>query len=160
MSDLNTVIISGRITRDPAARGGGSVAAMSVASNRQYQRNGEWVDETTYADVTAFGHNATRCIEKLQKGDPVTIQGRLELNTFENADGEKRSQLRIIANSVQSPVFTAKLRRAYRAIQSEAGEELPTSANVSDEETTYIEDPHGTLVASNGQPVEDDDIPF
>lgn len=160
MSDLNTVIISGRITRDPVARGGGSVAALSVASNRQYQRNGEWVDETTYADVTAFGHNATRCIEKLLKGDPVTIQGRLELNSFTNADGEKRSQLRIVANSVQSPVFTAKLRRAYRAIQAEDGEELPTTVAVAETESVDPASELVSTVASNGQPVEDDDIPF
>lgn len=152
MSDINEVIISGNLTRDPIARGGGTVAAFSVASNRQRQVDGAWIEETTYVDCSAFGHNARKAIEKLLRGMPVTVTGRLELNSYTNQDGEKRSQLRVVVSTLHSPCFTAKMRRAWLA---DSTEELPTSANVETEPSEAKD-----LVASNGQPVEDDDIPF
>lgn len=161
MSNINRVFLSGNLTRDPQARGGGTVAALSIASNRNFRKDDEWQTKTTYVDATCFGHNATRCIEKLQKGDPVSIEGSLELNEYENSDGEKRRQLRIVVNSIESPCFTAKLRRAYRAVQAEAEGDLPTSATNGDPQGAYVNDePEAVAVASNGQPVEDDDIPF
>lgn len=158
MSNINRVLLSGNLCADPIVRGGGTVAALSIASNRNFRKDDEWQTKTTYADATAFGHNATRCIEKLQKGDPVTIEGSLELNEWTTEDGEKRRQLRIVVNSIESPCFTAKLRKAYRMVQAEDNGELPTSANVE-----KTEEPE--LVGANvsGEPVAvatDDDIPF
>jgi single-strand DNA-binding protein len=108
MSDINNTIISGRLTKDPAVRGGGNVAQLSVASNRQYQRNGEWVEEVVYLDVSCFGHIAKKAIDKLIKGAFVTVVGRLELNRWQAEDGSNRSQIRLVANQLLSPAFQGR----------------------------------------------------
>jgi single-strand DNA-binding protein len=135
VSDLNQIVISGRLTRDPEARGGGNVAAFSLASNRQYQQNGEWKEEVVYVDVTAFSHLAGRVIERLLKGATVTVAGRLELNRWQTEDGSNRSQLRVIASNIQSPSFAKKdgatPAPAVAETAEEPSEELPVAVGAS-----------------------------
>lgn len=117
-SDTNIVILSGRLTRDPEARGGGKVAAFSIASNRYFRASGsdETTEEVVFADVTAFGYEAEAVLSKLLKGAPVQVEGRLELNRWQDGEGNNRQQLRIIANRVTSPA----LRSTASAPQTEA----------------------------------------
>lgn len=102
VSDINTVVLSGRLTRDPEARGGGSVAAFSMASNRWYYKNEERIEETVFIDVSAFGYEAKSVMERLSKGSRVTVIGRLELSKWEASDGSNRQQIRLVAQSVHS----------------------------------------------------------
>jgi single-strand DNA-binding protein len=139
MSDINQLVISGRLTRDPEARGGGKVAAFSMASNRQFQQNGEWQEEVVFVDVTAFAHLATRVIERLLKGATVTVSGRLELNRWQAQDGSNRSQLRVIASNIQSASFAGKGNGASPApaeaeLDAEPTEELPVAVGVGSED--------------------------
>jgi single-strand DNA-binding protein len=143
VSDLNQIVISGRLVRDPEARGGGNVAAFSLASNRQYQQDGEWKEEVVFVDCTAFSHLAKRVIERLLKGATVTVSGRLELNRWQTAEGDNRSQLRVIASNIQSPSF------AKRVVATQA----PAAADTADEEPTE------ELPVAAGVGAEDD-IPF
>ena len=137
-SDINQVVIQGRLVRDPEARGGGKVAAFSIASNRYFRRNGsdETTEEATFVDCTAFGYEAQAVLSNLQKGAPVSIVGRLELNRWQDANGENRSQLRVIANQVTSPAMRSK-----SSTQTETAPAEPEAALV-------------------GATASDDDIPF
>lgn len=108
-SDTNVTIVSGRLTRDPEARGGGKVAAFSLASNRYFKRDdGETAEEVVFIDCTAFGFEAEAVLSRLMKGAPVLVEGRLELNRWQGEDGSTRQQLRLIANRVTSPALRAK----------------------------------------------------
>lgn len=142
LSDTNVVIISGRLTRDPEPRGGGKVAALSVASNRYFRKNGDnsSTEEVCFVDVTAFGFEAENALSKLMKGAPVQIEGRLELNRWQNAEGENRQQLRIVANRITSPSLRSKA-----ASEPVEDEEQPAEAQEAELVTT---------------PAGDDDIPF
>lgn len=109
-SDTNVVIISGRLTRDPEARGGGKVAAFSIASNRYFKRDdAETTEEVVFVDVTAFGFEAEAVLSRLMKGAPVLVEGRLELNRWQGEDGSNRQQLRLIANRVTSPALRTRV---------------------------------------------------
>lgn len=103
-SDINLLVISGRMTADPESRGGGKVAAFSIASNRYFRQNGsdETKEEVVFLDCSAFGFEATAVLEKLRKGSPVTLEGRLELNRWQNEAGENRQQIRMVVNRVHS----------------------------------------------------------
>ena len=103
-SNINTVVITGNLTRDPELRhtgSGTSVCGMRVAVNsRRKDRDGNWNDKANYFDVTVFGAQGENCANYLSKGRPVAVEGRLDWQEWEK-DGQKRSKVEIIANTVQ-----------------------------------------------------------
>lgn len=110
LPDLNQVMIAGRVTRDPEFRMTQSQQAMSffsVAVNRRYQdkASGEWKDLTTFVPVTVWGPAADRCKDKLHKGTPVLIEGRLTSSEYTDKAGQKRKELKITATRVQTLAF-------------------------------------------------------
>jgi len=102
----NQVIITGRLTRDPefrATQKGTSVCFFDIASNRRYKipTTGEWKEETTYVPVVVWGPAADRCREKIKRGSPVYIEGRLSQSEYTDKDGNKVKRLRVVANRLQ-----------------------------------------------------------
>ena len=82
----------------------------------------EWKDEVAYISATAFGALADRLKERVKKGTPVIIEGRLVMNEFTGKDGQQRRELRINANRVQV-VPTGAAQEA--AASGEAATEVP-----------------------------------
>ncbi|MBW2471564.1 MAG: single-stranded DNA-binding protein [Deltaproteobacteria bacterium] len=106
MSDLNQVIVRGRLTRDASLKtlpSGSSVAELSVASNRIWNdRNGNKQEETVFVDVDLWGKQADYFGNNLKKGDYVMVTGRLRRETWET-DGQKRSKLSLRADKIDLP---------------------------------------------------------
>jgi single-strand DNA-binding protein len=107
MSNINRVIISGRLTRDPEVRstaGGTTVMGLGVAVNdrRRNQQTGQWEDYTNYIDCTMFGSRAESLSHILTKGMLVCIEGRLRWSQWER-DGQKRSKIEVIVDEVEMP---------------------------------------------------------
>jgi single-strand DNA-binding protein len=105
-SNINVVVITGNLTRDPEMRstpGGTSVCKLRVAVNsrRKDGQTGEWVDKPNYFDVTVWGAQGENCATYLTKGRPVAVEGRLDWHEWEDKEGGKRQGVEIIANSVQ-----------------------------------------------------------
>jgi single-strand DNA-binding protein len=105
MASFNRVILLGNLTRDPELRylqSGMAVTDIGLAVNdRRKSANGEWVDETTFVDVTLWGRTAEVAGEYLTKGSPALIEGRLKLDSWESQDGQKRSKLKVVAEKMQ-----------------------------------------------------------
>ena len=105
MADLNCVILVGRLTRDPELRyipSGDAVATVSLAVNRVYNtRDGERKEETAFIPVVAWRRQAEICSEHLHKGSAILVEGRLQMRSWENAQGERRSKLEVIARRIQ-----------------------------------------------------------
>lgn len=107
MSNINRVIISGRLTRDPEVRataGGTTVMGLGVAVNdrRRNQQTGQWEDYTNYIDCTMFGNRADSLGRILTKGMLVCIEGRLRWSSWER-DGQKRSKIEVIVDEIELP---------------------------------------------------------
>ena len=106
MSDLNQVIISGRLTRDASLKtlsSGSSVAELSVASNRIWNdRNGNKQEETVFVDVDLWGKQADYFGNNLKKGDYIMVTGRLRRESWET-EGQKRSKLSLRADKIDLP---------------------------------------------------------
>jgi single-strand DNA-binding protein len=104
-SNINVVVITGNLTRDPELRstpGGTSVCKLRVAVNsRRKDQSGNWVDKPNYFDVTVWGAQGENCSNYLSKGRPVAVEGRLDWREWEDKEGGKRQSVEIIANSVQ-----------------------------------------------------------
>lgn len=106
MENINRVVITGNLTRDPELRstgGGTSVCSLRVACNgrRKNQATGEWEDKPNFFDVTVWGNQGENAARFLSKGRPVAIDGRLDWREWETQDGHKRQSVDIVAQSVQ-----------------------------------------------------------
>ena len=105
-TNINRVILTGNLTRDPELRSlpsGMAVCSLRIASNtrRKDGASGEWVDKPNYFDVTIWGRQGENAAQYLSKGRPVAIDGRLEWREFQDKDGNKRQAIDIIADNVQ-----------------------------------------------------------
>ncbi|MFL5866620.1 MAG: single-stranded DNA-binding protein [Thermoleophilaceae bacterium] len=148
-SNLNVVVITGNLTRDPELRntsGGTPVCSMRVAVNtrRKNGQTGEWEDKPNYFDVTVWGQQGENCATYLQKGRPVAVQGRLEWREWQDQQGNKRQSVDIIANSVQ---FLGSREGA------ENGGRFTPQSDVPADTGDFEQAPAGTGTS-------DDDIPF
>src|SRR3984893_8200647 len=106
MASFNKVILLGNLTRDPEVRytpKGSAVCDLGVAVNRQYTLDsGEKREEVTFVDVVLWSRLAEIAGEYLKKGRPVFIEGRLQLDTWDDKQtGQKRSRLRVVSENMQ-----------------------------------------------------------
>ena len=106
MANLNKVMLIGNLTRDPELRytpKGTAVADIGMAINRvRTNDQGERQEDTTFVDVTLWGRQAELAQQYLSKGRPVYIEGRLQMDTWEDKNsGQKRSKLKVVGENMQ-----------------------------------------------------------
>jgi single-strand DNA-binding protein len=152
MPSFNKVILLGNLTRDPEVRytpKGSAVCDLGIAVNRQYTlENGEKREEVTYVDVVLWSRLAEIAGEYLKKGRPVFIEGRLQLDTWDDKQsGQKRSKLRVIGETMQ----LLGARGGGMGGPAETGEDASRSAG-----RTTMPPPK---VPTPAEP-DDDEIPF
>jgi single-strand DNA-binding protein len=104
-TNINRVIITGNLTRDPELRSlpsGTNVCELRVAVNSSRKdESGNWVDKPNYFNVKVWGAQGENCSTYLTKGRPVAIDGRLDWREWEGQNGEKRQAVEIVADRVQ-----------------------------------------------------------
>lgn len=102
---FNKVIIVGNLTRDVELKylpSGSAAATIGLASNRKFKKqDGTMADETCFVDVKLFGRTAEVANQYLKKGSQILIEGRLTLETWNDATGAKRSKHSIVAENMQ-----------------------------------------------------------
>tara|TARA_B100000029_G_scaffold335106_2_gene327230 strand:+ start:6339 stop:6752 length:414 start_codon:yes stop_codon:yes gene_type:complete len=115
----NNVSIAGNLVADPELRytnNGAAIAGLRMAVNRRWNKDGEWEEETSYFDVTAWAQLAENCAESLTKGMRINVVGRLEEQRWEDKEsGEPRRKVVVIADEI-SP----SLRWATASIEKQA----------------------------------------
>src|ERR1700744_6585457 len=104
--NINRVIITGNLTKDPDLRSlssGNSVCSLRVACNGRRKNNetGQWEDQPNYFDVTVWGAQGENCARYLAKGRGVAVDGRRQGREWTDQQGNKRQSVDIIAESVQ-----------------------------------------------------------
>jgi single-strand DNA-binding protein len=103
---INKVMLGGNLTRDPEVKvtsaSGMKIAKFGMAVNdrRKNTQTGDWEDVANFVDVTAFDKQAGVAEEYLAKGSPVFVEGRLRLEQWVNAEGERRSKLVVYADRI------------------------------------------------------------
>ena len=98
---LNTVIIMGRLTRDPEKRttqSGVSVASFTLAVDRDY--SGAEEKQTDFIDCTAWRHSADFVSKYFAKGSMAIVKGRLQIDNYTDNDGNKRKSAKVIADNI------------------------------------------------------------
>lgn len=106
MTDLNTVNLIGRLTKDIASEDFGYTQSgfahlkLSIAVNRSEKKNGDWGNKASFFEVTVWGKTAENIKQYLSKGKQIAIDGYLDQQRWEK-DGKKYSKIAVVANSVQ-----------------------------------------------------------
>ncbi len=142
MANMNKVILAGNLTKDPELRytpAGMAVTDLGLAVNDVYTKDGEKQKRTLFIDVTVWARQAENCCEYLAKGRSVLVEGRLQMDTWEGQDGQKRSKIRVVAQNVQ-----------FLSPRGEGGGRPASSGAVQG----------GGAPEPGGPPPMDDDIPF
>lgn len=137
MASLNKVFLMGNLTRDPELRytsSGTAVSDLSMAVNRRYTTaSGDKKEDTCFVDVTLWARRAEVASQYLKKGSPLFVEGRLQLDRWENNEGQKRSKLKVVAQNFQfiGAPGAGKEREELEldTEQREVEEELPTDAD-------------------------------
>lgn len=105
MANGNNITIVGNCTRDVELRftaNGQAVAQFGIAVNRRWQNRStqEWEEAVSFFDVTAWAQLGENAVESISKGDRVIVTGRLEQESYETREGEKRSKVKIVADDI------------------------------------------------------------
>ncbi len=134
MASYNRVLLMGNLTRNPEIRytpSGTAVSDLGLAVNESFKNKaGETIEQVCYVDVVVWGRQAETASEYLHKGSPVFVEGRLQLDQWENQQGEKRSKLRIRADRVQflgTPGKDTEYAAAPTRSESPAGNTVPAA---------------------------------
>ena len=104
MNDLNSVIIVGNLTKDIEVKytqSGSAIGNISIASNRSKKQGDQWVDEVSYFDVVLFGKSVENLQQYLTKGKKVAVQGHLKQDRWKDQQGNNKSKISIISESIQ-----------------------------------------------------------
>ena len=145
MTDLNHVVLIGRLTRDLGSDeknfgyvGNGMARAnVSIAVNRSKKNGDQWIDEVSYFDITIWGKTAENLKPYLTKGKQICVEGHLKQDRWEKA-GQKFSKVSIIADNVQllggksdggqssgAPTFKPAENNSYRGDAGDFPEDIP-----------------------------------
>lgn len=144
--DLNSIVIAGRLTRDPDLKyisSGRAVCELSIANSRYYKdKSGERKEDTTFVNVTCWDKFAEYVGEKLQKGRPVLVEGRLKSDSWDDKNsGQKRSKVFIMASRITPLDWDGDGKQGERSERRPASEPSPRPRDIE-------------------EPIPEDDIPF
>ena len=134
MRGINTVCLSGNLTRDAELRftaGGTGICSFGIAVNdsRKNSQTGQWEDVPNFFDCNIFGARAESIADYLAKGTKVCLTGRLHQSTWETKEGSKRSKVEVIVD-----VITFMFTKQDKPVQYQ------TQADISDNVDMYDAD--------------------
>jgi len=147
MSDINSVMLIGRLTKDVELKyisTGSAVANFSIAVNDYVKDSDNYVN---FFQIEVWGKMAENCSKYLGKGSQVAIAGKLRQNRWKNEMGESRSIIKVVAKTVQ---FIGKKQN------KELEEQVQTSEIDTPIEQPNLSEPN----VSSEDPLSDEEIPF
>ena len=104
LPEINRVLLSGRLTRDPERRyaaDGTEITTLDLAFNRHYRgRDGQLAEHTGYVTIMTYQRLAEVCAQYLRKGSAILVEGRLQMREWATPQGAKRQRLEIRGESV------------------------------------------------------------
>ena len=139
MSDINQVMLTGRLTADPEMRytpAGKAIASFNLANGRRYKnQSGEVVEDTSFIECAAFGQSAEFLSQYIRKGQAILVQGRLKQEAWEDRQtGKKQSKTKVLVDVVKSMgQRSAPTQQAPKSEHKPASETTPDIDAMDDE---------------------------
>ena len=95
---LNKAILNGRLTKAPELKqtnSGKNVCSFTIAVDRSRDR-----EKTDFVPIVAWNKTAEFVNQWFGKGDFITIVGRIEVRSYDDKDGTKRTSTEVLAEEV------------------------------------------------------------
>lgn len=156
MTDLNQVVLTGRVARDPDIRytpSGKKTARLAIAVNRSWNASKDpsvrdWKEETFFVDITAWTFVADKIEKSAEKGVRVLVSGRLSIREYTASDGTKKRATEIVASTFE----------VIGTVQNRQNATEPGEAASEDDLLKDFDVPQESLQQGSGS--EDHDVPF
>ncbi len=132
MGYVNKVFLMGNLTFDPDLRytkNETAVCEIGIAVNRKYKDK----EETTFVSVTIWGKRGEAVAQYLERGDPIFIEGYLQLDEWEGKGG-KRQKLKAVAEDFQ---FVGGKGEQKPKPKRKVKREEPTEDSISDDDIPF-----------------------
>lgn len=129
---LNSVILQGRLTRDPELRyttTGKAVASFALAVDRDKKENG-----TDFVNCVAWSAAGEFVSKYFQKGSAMLIKGRLQVRSYEDKNGSKRTATEVIAEHIY---FGGSKKESSESVEETPAEGLPFQTTCEDEDLPF-----------------------
>ena len=129
MSDINTIVASGRLTRDAEiaySANETAVTKFAIASNRRYKEN----EYTTYLECVLFGARGENLVEYLTKGKYIIVQGRLTMDDWTDKQGNKRRSFYVAVDNISFTQSNGKQSKEKDGTHDEANESQLAGSNI------------------------------
>jgi single-strand DNA-binding protein len=153
------------------------VLNLNVAVRQRIKKDGAWVNETLWVDVTLFGRRAVGLAAILNKGSQLGATGELRMRRYEGRDGTQKTAIELVATSIWPLDWTPREQSEEGDTRASFGKPAPSGAALTRthrDEFAGQQTRGGSLVrgqqqlldapADDGpadwQPPLDDDIPF
>lgn len=138
MANINTVAVSGNLTRDPELRhtaNGTAVCGLRIAVNRsRKQQDGSYANEASYFNLNVWDKFGELVAKKTKKGDAVSVQGRLESREWDAPDGTKRSTVEIVVDQLDGE---AMYRKGGEMPDATPAQQQAAAAEASDDDIPF-----------------------
>lgn len=167
MASFNRVILMGNLTRDPQVKyipSGTAVAELGLAVNRTWfdKNANQKKEDVTFVDVTLWGRQAEIAGEYLSKGRAVLIEGRLQMDTWQDKEsGQNRSKLKVVCENMTMVGGRNEgggsgggggYQRPQASAPSSSGNQSDFSSGVDSSADSFYDSPSGNTP--------DDEVPF
>jgi single-strand DNA-binding protein len=99
---MNSIVLVGRLTKDPELKytqEGVAVAQFTLAVDRPF-KNKDGSRETDFINIVVYRKQAENCAEYLSKGKMAGVEGRLQIRTYDDKNGQRRWMTEVVANNV------------------------------------------------------------
>jgi single-strand DNA-binding protein len=120
--NLNKVFLIGRVTKKPEIRmtpNGATISRFSLVTNHTYKKDNEKVEEAEFHNIVAFGKTAEIVSSYIDRGQLLSIEGRIKNQTWDRKDGGKGYRSEIIAENIQLGP------KPFNAVKEEVEKEIP-----------------------------------
>ncbi|AAX16635.1 single-stranded DNA-binding protein [Borrelia hermsii] len=105
MADINSLVLSGRLTKDSEltyTEAGMAILKFGLANNRRVKKSNEWVDYAQFFDCVIFAKRAESLSVFLKKGKQVVVSGSLKYESWQDKNtGDKRSKCSVLVDEIQ-----------------------------------------------------------
>ncbi len=145
LHSLNDVKLVGRLTKDPELRyttQGTPVCHFRIAVGRKYKdrTSGEWKEEVAFVPCSVWRESAERCGQRLKKGSPVFIEGRLKSRDWQTKEGQKRSDLELDVQKIQFLESMGEEEGAGAAVPAAVGAAVVSRESSTEEAPANIDE--------------------
>lgn len=159
---LNRVVLIGRLTADPELRytnSGTAVASFTLAVDRMMRSNQNGERQTDFINIVVWQKQAEVVSQYLQKGRLAAVDGRLQIRSYENREGQKVRVAEVVAESVRFlDRAPDSAQQSGQSSSQNSNRPQPQTRNDRNSAPQYEEDPF----ADDSQTIDisEDDLPF